>query len=85
LPLQVGSLQKHRDFPYRPNRGERKLGGMTDNHPKPDNPQPSEERRQGPTRSGEDRRKVNIPPPPGSPVRTGTDRRKNDRRGNEQP
>ncbi len=40
------------------------------------------QRRQGPTRSGEDRRKVNIPPPPGSPARSGVDRRKADRRGN---
>jgi hypothetical protein len=35
---------------------------------------------QGPVRSGEDRRKVNIPPPPGSPVRSGQDRRKTDQR-----
>lgn len=37
--------------------------------------------RQGPVRSTEDRRKVNIPPPPGSPVRSGQDRRQADRRG----
>jgi hypothetical protein len=31
--------------------------------------------RKGPVRSGEERRKVNIPPPPGSPARSGKDRR----------
>lgn len=36
--------------------------------------------RKGPTRSPEDRRKVNIPPPPGSPVRSGLDRRTGERR-----
>jgi hypothetical protein len=38
------------------------------------------DRRKGPIRSGEERRKINIPPPPGSPVRSGLDRRKGDRR-----
>ncbi len=37
-------------------------------------------RRQGAVRSGEDRRKVNIPPPAGSPLRSGRDRRQRDRR-----
>ncbi len=40
----------------------------------------STDRRQGAIRSGEERRKVNIPPPPGSPVRSGLDRRVRDRR-----
>ena len=39
-----------------------------------------ESTRKGPIRSAEERRKVNIPPPPGSPVRSGLDRRKGDRR-----
>jgi hypothetical protein len=39
-----------------------------------------QDRRKGPVRSGEDRRKANIPPPPGSPVRSGKDRREADRR-----
>ena len=40
-----------------------------------------DERRLGLSRSGEDRRKVNIPAPPGSPVRSGLDRRTAERRG----
>lgn len=39
-----------------------------------------QDRRQMPVRSGEDRRKINIPPPPGSPVRSGLDRRMGERR-----
>ncbi len=42
--------------------------------------QTSEERRHGAIRSGKERRKINIPPPPGSPVRSGGDRREGDRR-----
>jgi len=38
-----------------------------------------------PARSGEDRRKVNIPPAPGSPVRSGKDRRQPDQRGGTEP
>ncbi len=38
------------------------------------------DRREGAIRSGEERRKVNMPPPPGSPVRSGVDRRTGDRR-----
>ncbi len=38
------------------------------------------ERRQGALRSGEDRRKINLPAAPGSPVRSGVDRRTVDRR-----
>jgi hypothetical protein len=38
------------------------------------------DRRQGAIRSGEERRKIKIPPPPGSPVRSGLDRRTGDRR-----
>ncbi len=40
----------------------------------------SRDRRQREARSGEERRKANIPPPPGSPVRCGQDRRQVDRR-----
>ena len=36
--------------------------------------------RKGPLRSGEERRKINVPPPPGSPARSGKDRRSADRR-----
>jgi hypothetical protein len=36
--------------------------------------------RRGADRSGEERRKVKIPPPPGSPVRSRLDRRAGDRR-----
>lgn len=43
-------------------------------------PRPEQDRRHGSVRSGEDRRKVNLPPPPGSPVRSGKDRRQADRR-----
>jgi hypothetical protein len=43
------------------------------------------DRRQGAIRSGEERRKVNIPPPPGSPVRSGADRRALDRRSKRRP
>jgi hypothetical protein len=43
------------------------------------------DRRQGAIRSGEDRRKINIPPPQGSPVRSGLDRRKGDRRTSSPP
>ncbi len=39
-----------------------------------------QDRRQGAIRSGEDRRKVNIPPPQGGPLRSGQDRRQADRR-----
>ncbi len=38
------------------------------------------DRRQGAIRSGEERRKVNLPPPPRSQVRSGVDRRVLDRR-----
>jgi hypothetical protein len=37
-------------------------------------------RRKGAIRSGEERRKIKIPPPSGSPVRSGLDRRTGDRR-----
>ncbi len=40
------------------------------------------DRRQGAIRSGEERRKINVPPPPGGPVRSGLDRRIGDRRDN---
>lgn len=43
-------------------------------------PSTPEERRLELRRSGEDLRKVNIPPPPGSPVRSGLDRRAGERR-----
>lgn len=43
------------------------------------------ERRQGAVRAGEDRRKVQLPPPPGSPVRSGLDRRQRDRRAAGRP
>ena len=43
-------------------------------------PRRGQDRRQTPLRSGEDRRKINIPPPPGSPVRSGQDRRAAERR-----
>ncbi len=39
------------------------------------------DRRRGAIRSGKERRQIEIPPPPGSPVRSGLDRRKGDRRG----
>jgi hypothetical protein len=42
------------------------------------------DRRQGPVRNGEDRRKISIPPPPGSPVRSGLDRRGTDRRSGQE-
>ena len=38
------------------------------------------DRRQGAIRSGRERRKIDVPPPPGSPVRSGSDRRAGDRR-----
>ena len=38
------------------------------------------DRRQGAIRSGRERRKIDVPPPPGSPVRSGLDRRTGDRR-----
>jgi hypothetical protein len=41
--------------------------------------QTPKDRRQGAIRSGEERRKIKIPPP-GSPVRSGLDRRTGDRR-----
>ncbi len=41
----------------------------------------AEDRRIGPIRSGKDRRNINIAVPPGSPVRSGLDRRVHDRRG----
>ncbi|HVP43604.1 MAG TPA: hypothetical protein VMS96_09225 [Terriglobales bacterium] len=43
------------------------------------------ERRQGVIRSREERRKVDVPPPPGSPVRSGQDRRAGDRRSRGRP
>lgn len=43
------------------------------------------DRRQGAIRSGEERRKVNLPPPPGSPVRSAVDRRVLDRRSKGRP
>ncbi len=39
------------------------------------------DRRKAAIRSGKERRTIEIPPPPGSPVRSGLDRRKGDRRG----
>ncbi len=43
------------------------------------------DRRQGAIRSGEERRKVNLPPPPRSQVRSGVDRRVLDRRSKGHP
>lgn len=40
----------------------------------------NESTRKGPLRSGQERRKIKVPPPPGSPVRSGLDRRTGDRR-----
>lgn len=42
--------------------------------------QPPKDKRQGALRSGEERRKVKIPPPPRSPVRSELDRRAGHRR-----
>lgn len=47
--------------------------------------QTPKERRQGAIRSGKERRKIEIPPAPGSPVRSGRDRRVGDRRGRGRP
>jgi len=43
------------------------------------------DRRQGAIRSGQERRKIDVPPPPGSPVRSGLDRRAGDRRSRGRP
>jgi hypothetical protein len=47
--------------------------------------QTPKDRRQGAIRSGKERRKIAIPPPPGSPVRSGRDRRAGDRRSGGRP
>lgn len=46
---------------------------------------PSKDRRRGAVRSEIERRKLEIPPPLGSLVRTGVDRRAGDRRGGPGP
>lgn len=45
----------------------------------------ADDRRQGAIRSGKERRKIDMPPPPGSPVRCGFDRRAGDRRRRARP
>lgn len=46
---------------------------------------PLKDRRREAIRSGSERRKIAIPPPPGSPVRSGVDRRAGDRRSKAGP
>ena len=92
LPLERLDLRE----PLRRDRGERSLRAMSEKRTKadkvlrqPDHLQKQEEtskqmlneRRQAAIRSGKERRAIDIPPPAGSPVRSGLDRRKEDRRG----
>lgn len=46
---------------------------------------PLKNRRRETIRSGRERREIEIPPPPGSPVRSGMDRRAGDRRSKAGP